>query len=676
MKKNKVLYTVIAVVLVLIIAGGTFFYFKKKHDKNPEETLNNYIELLNSGEYEAMYDLISSDSKENISKDDFITRNKNIYEGIEAQNIEVEVSETSKDGNEASITYTTNMNTVAGDINFQNNIKAVKEKDSKEYKLIWNSQTIFPDLGDSDKVRITTKKATRGSILDRNKNALAQDGNAAEVGIVSGKLTNKEESIKTIAEILEISTDVINDKLEASYVKDDMFVPIKVIAANDQRLTNLLTIPGIMVNDKQSRIYPLGAMAAHLTGYVQSINAEELEARKGENYNQNSVLGKAGFEKLYEEKLRGIDGAEIFITDKLGKKKSTIASREVENGSDVTVTIDNSLQTLLYSQLENDKGASVAMNPNTGEVLALVSAPGYDPNDFVMGMSQEKWDNLNSDPNKPLYNRFQSNVVPGSAFKPITAAIGLDTKTLDPDANKSISGLKWQKDSSWGDYFVTRVSDYGSETNLLNAMVNSDNIYFAQAALDIGKDKFAEELKKLGFDEDLPFEYGMSTSKFASDGEIKTDIQLADSGYGQGEILINPLHLASIYTMFLNDGNILNPYLEYKDTPEAKVWKENAVLKDSVDTVLNSMIQVVESSNGTGHEAYIDGLKIAGKTGTAEIKADQNDTTGTELGWFIAMTTNKGDKNLLVAVMAEDVKDKGGSHYVIPMVKKALQTVK
>lgn len=676
MRKNKGLYIGIAIVLVVAIAGGAFFFMKKKSAKKPEDTLNAYVELLNSKDYEAMYDLISSDSKDNISKDDFVTRNKNIYEGIEAQNVEVEVSEASKDGDEIVITYTTDMNTAAGDISFQNSIKAVKDKESKEYKLVWNSQAIFPELGDSDKVRITTKKATRGSILDRNKNALAKDGTAAEVGIVPGKLTNKEQSIKTIAEILGISTDAINNKLGASYVKDDMFVPIKVISANDSRVTQLLSISGIMVNDKQSRVYPLGSIAAHLTGYVQSINAEELEARKGQNYNQNSVLGKAGLEKLYEEKLRGIDGAEIFITDKLGKKKATIVTREVKNGSDVTVTIDNSMQTLLYGQLEKDKGSSVAMNPNTGEVLALVSTPSYDPNDFVMGMSQEKWDSLNSDPNKPLYNRFQSNAVPGSSFKPITAAIGLDTKTLDPNATKAISGLKWQKDSSWGDYFVTRVSDYGSNTNLLNAMVYSDNIYFAQTALDIGKDKFAEELKKLGFDEDIPFEYGVSTSKFASDGAIKTDVQLADSGYGQGEILINPLHLASIYTMFVNGGNILNPYLEYKATPEAKVWKENAVSKESADTVLNAMTQVVENPKGTGHEAYIDGLKIAAKTGTAEIKASQSDTTGTELGWFIAMTTNKGNKNLLVAVMAEDVKDRGGSHYVIPMVKKALQTVK
>ena len=316
------------------------------------------------------------------------------------------------------------------------------------------------------------------------------------------------------------------------------------------------------------------------------------------------------------------------------------------------------------------------MNPNTGEVLALVSTPGYDPNDFVMGMSTAKWDSLNGDPNKPLNNRFKATYAPGSTFKPITAAIGLNINSLDPNANKSISGLSWKKDSSWGSYSVTRVSDYAGGSNLLNAMVYSDNIYFAQTALDIGKDKFQTGLKSLGFDESMEFDFGLTKSQFASSGEIKTDVQLADSGYGQGEILVNPVHLASMYSMFVNQGSMVTPYLIYKDSPVATIWKSNVITKEAASTVLNDMIQVVESPNGTGHEAQTPGLTIAGKTGTAEIKASQGDSTGTEIGWFAAMTTNRNNNNLLVVGMAEDVKDKGGSHYVIPKVKKAFETLK
>ncbi|SFC21708.1 penicillin-binding transpeptidase domain-containing protein [Clostridium uliginosum] len=677
MKKKKMVYIAMgigAIIIPLIISMVILFRYNKAN--KPEDKLSEYMNLLNSKEYEAMYDMIDNESKGKISKEDFILKNKNIYEGIQANDIKIEVKNVLKQGNEASIDYETSMNTSAGDLSFSNNISLDRES-GKKYNIKWNSKVIFPELGDNEKVKVNETKARRGDILDRNQIPLATDGNSADVGIIPGKLgDNKEKSIQKIATILGISVEYINSKLNMSYVKNDMFIPIKVIADGDERVYKLLEIPGIMVNNKDARIYPLNVQAAHLTGYVQNINAEELEKNKGAEYTKSSVIGKTGLEKIYENKLRGIDGVEIYIQDKDGKKKTSIISKAVKNGSNVKLTIDSNMQSLLYKELENDKGASVAMNPDTGEVLALVSAPGYDPNDFVMGLSDDKWKSLNEDINKPLYNRFQSNVAPGSVFKPITAVIGVDSAKIDPNINKNISGLSWQKDSSWGNYFVTRVSAYGGDSNLLNALVYSDNIYFAKAALDIGKDIFKDKLNSFGFGEKIPFEYGLYNSQFATDGQFKTDVQLADSGYGQGEILLNPVHLASIYTLFQNEGNILTPYIEYKESEKSKVWKANVVSKEAENTVLQDLIQVVKNPSGTGHQAYIDGLTIAGKTGTAEIKLSQTDTEGTELGWFVGMTTNKAPNNLLVVTMAEDVKNRGGSHYVVPKVKKALETIK
>jgi penicillin-binding protein len=153
-------------------------------------------------------------------------------------------------------------------------------------------------------------------------------------------------------------------------------------------------------------------------------------------------------------------------------------------------------------------------------------------------------------------------------------------------------------------------------------------------------------------------------------------VQLADSGYGQAEVLVNPVHLGALYTMFENNGDILNPTLIYSGAHENKVWKSNAVSKEAANLVLQDLIQVVENPAGTGHAAFTSGLSIAGKTGTAELKTSQTDTTGTETGWFVGMTTNKVPNNLLVVMMVEDVKNRGGSHYVVPKVKKVLETVK
>ena len=272
----------------------------------------------------------------------------------------------------------------------------------------------------------------------------------------------------------------------------------------------------------------------------------------------------------------------------------------------------------------------------------------------------------------PLTNRFQNTLVPGSVFKPIIAAIGLEDKVIDPNENKNIKGLTWQKDKSWGSYYITRTSDYNEESNLLNAIAYSDNIYFAQAALDIGEDKLCSKFKELGFGEKIPFDYGLYNSQITSDKKMKNEIQLADTGYGQGEVLVNPIHLASIYTSFINNGNMITPYINSEDS--TKVWKEKVFSQNTVNTVLEDMKAVI--TKGTATNANIEGLSIAGKTGTAEIKKTVDDTTGTELGWFIGMTTTKSNDDILVLSMVEDVKDRGGSHYVVPKVTNILNRYK
>ena len=313
-------------------------------------------------------------------------------------------------------------------------------------------------------------------------------------------------------------------------------------------------------------------------------------------------------------------------------------------------------------------------NPVAGEVLALVSTPAYDDNEFILGMSGERWDQLNNDENKPLYNRFRQVWCPGSSFKPITAGIGLTTGTINPDEDYGSEGLSWQKDESWGDYHVTTLHEY-SPVNLENALIYSDNIYFAKAALNIGADNLMKSLKLLGFGQELPFEIKMSQSQYANDGgTIDSEIQLADSGYGQGQILINPLHLATLYTSILNDGNVIRPYLTYSETPKSEVWIAQAFSSDAASRVKTALEKVVNTPEGTGYGAHREDIALAGKTGTAEIKADQNDTTGTELGWFGVFTEDAAaQKPVLLMSMVEDVKDRGGSGYVVDKSAAVLQ---
>lgn len=680
-KKSRLLWIAIAVIgmAAITVAVCVAGMFKKEEVwKTPEELLVEYMNHIPAQEYEQMYAMLHIEASGNVSQEDFIKRNSAIYEGIEIQNMAVEII--AYDEEQLTVTYQTSFDTVAGEISFENEAFFLEGEDG--YKLVWDNSLIFPNLASTDKVRVSTTQANRGEILDRNGRVLAGKGTASSVGIVPGKLENREEAIAKIAELLETTPEVIEKKLSAQWVKDDFFVPIKTIPRVEEiellkveqdedvlkekeRHESLLAIPGVMISDVEVREYPLGEAAAHLVGYVQSVTAEDLEEHAGEGYTANSVIGRSGMEGLFEKELKGQNGCRIYIVNSEGKEKEELACILVQHGQDIKLTIDASLQIALYEQFQEDKSCSVAMNPYTGEVLALVSTPSYDNNDFIMGLSSEQWTALNDDEDKPMYNRFRQVWCPGSTFKPVTAAVGLESGAIDPNEDYGNVGLSWQKDASWGSYYVTTLHAY-EPVILENALIYSDNIYFAKAALKIGYEEMESSLTQLGFNAELPFEIKMAKSQYSNSESIETEIQLADSGYGQGQVLVNPLHLACIYSAFCNEGNIIKPYLVYQNEVSTEYWISGAFSSETASRVLEGTKKVVNDSHGTGYAAHRDDIVLAGKTGTAEIKASKDDTSGTELGWFAVFTAEETvERPILIISMVEDVKGRGGSGYVV-----------
>ena len=671
-KKGLIIALIIIIILVIAIVGGVIYLNQPK--ETAEQVFTNYISLLNEKKYDELYSYISTQSKAEISKEDFVARNKNIYEGIDAVNIEVQIQSQEKEGKTAKITYNENMSTSAGNISFENTANLVIE--DKEYKIEWSSAMIFPELRDTDKVRVSTIESTRGEILDRNGDKLAENGSISSIGIVPGKLSeNKEQDLQKISELTGVSVEYINNQLSQSWVSDDTFVPIKKVSTSETELKNqLLQISGIQINSTSARVYPLGNEASHLIGYVQTINAEELEQNAGKGYSSTSLIGKSGLEAAYEDRLRGIDGTEIYKKNEKDNKIKTLKKKKKKDGEDIKLTIDSNLQKEIYEQMKNDKGLWVVMEPNTGEILAAVSTPTYDSNDFVLGLSTDEWNTLNNDASKPLFNRFTQKYCPGSTFKSITAAIALSTGTITPESTVQYSGTSWQKDSSWGDYNVTTLTPYSGAKNVANALLYSDNIFFAQTVLQMGADTFTQNLKNIGFNESLDFPLTLAKSQYSSseDGEISTEIKLADTGYGQGDLLLNPIHMASIYSAFANGGSMVKPYIEYNNG-ETEIYKENVFTEEAAETVKNDLIQVVET--GTANDMKINGLTIAGKTGTAELKTSNEDTESGTLGWFNCFTIGRSQGDLLMVGMVENTQNNssGGSHYIISKMKAILQ---
>ena len=653
--KKKWIIGISACVLLMV---SVFFVFNQ--GKSNEQVVTEYFELLKKKNYKQMYQMLNTKTVYTPTQKYFVEKYKEFYEEIDAKNIQIKIL----DEQDNVIEYLIYIDTLAGRITYRNKVGVKNEQ------IQFNKELIMDGYTDGCKIKITTyNPEKRGRILDRNGKVLAEDGKGYSVGLVKGKL-NGENDYGQIAQYLETDVETLQKKMSASWINDDSFVPIKTVSEatkNDLINKNILGINGVKISTVSIRTYPYDKVASHIVGYVQNVNADDLKKHKNAGYNSISVVGRSGIEAAYEEKLRGITSGKIDLVDKNDKVIKELCHKEVKmSPQDITLTIDIDLQQSLYNEYQNDKSASVALNPKTGEVLALVSTPSYSNNDFVLGLSTDKWNALNNDVNQPLMSRYKQTYTPGSSMKPITAAIGLETKAIDPDKDLGAKD-KWQKDSSWGNYYVTTLHA-PSPNNLKNAITYSDNVYFARSALNIGKENLFKYYKNLKIGKKVPFELALNKSQYINKNQKVSDQLIADSGYGQGQILINPLQLASIYSAFVNNGSIYQPHIVQGQT---KIWIKNVFSKETTKIIKEDLINAIADENGTGHAIYHDNVILAGKTGTAEIKQSQSDTTGTELGWFTVMTIDE-KQPILMTTVVEDVKNRGGSGYVVEHTKAPL----
>ena len=649
---------IIGISVCVLLIVSVFFIFNQ--GKSNEQVVTESFELLKKKDYKQMYQMLNQKTVYTPTQKYFVEKYKEIYDDIGANNIQVKILDEKND----IVKYQISMDTVAGTIEYKNKIGVKNEQ------IQFNNNLIMKDYKDGCKIKVTTyNPEKRGRILDRNGKVLAEDGKGYSVGLVKGKL-NGENDYGQIAKYLETDVETIQKKMGASWIKDDSFVPIKTVSEitkNGLVYNGILNISGVKISTVGIRTYPYDKVASHVVGYVQNVNAEDLKKHKNEGYNSTSVIGRSGIEAVYEKQLRGSSSGKIDLVDKNDKVIENLCALEIDKSpQDITLTIDIDLQQSLYNEYQNDKSASVALNPQTGEVLALVSTPSYSNNDFVLGLSTDKWNALNNDSNQPMMSRYKQTYTPGSTMKPITAAIGLETKTIDPDKDLGAKD-KWQKDSSWGSYYVTTLHA-PSPNNLKNAITYSDNVYFARNALNIGKDNLFKYYKNLKIGKKIPFELSLNRSQYINKNQKANDQLIGDSGYGQGQILMNPLQLASIYSAFVNNGSIYRPHLVEQGE---QMWIQRVFSDKTVKIIKEDLINVIADEKGTGHAIYRDNVILAGKTGTAEIKQSQSDTTGTELGWFTVMTTDS-KQPLLITTMVEDVKDRGGSGYVVEHTKTPL----
>ncbi|WP_188454155.1 penicillin-binding transpeptidase domain-containing protein [Virgibacillus oceani] len=647
----------------------------------PQERFDTYVKQWNQQKFNEMYDTLSQKSTDTYPTKDFVDRYKKIYDDLGVSDLKVtyekldeESLKNAMDEGKATFPFSVKMQTIAGPISFDYDATLILEgeEDKQNWYVQWDPGFIFPAIKDGGEIRFQTESPERGEIYDRNQQALAKNDTVYEIGIVPEKLGDNPEKMKEkISDLTGVSIDDINSRLNADWVKPNLFVPIAKMPKTKEKILNKLwELGSVSGREVIGRVYPYGKATAHLVGYVGKITAEQLEKQEPGTYSANDIIGYRGLEQLYEEQLKGQKGIKIVVS-KEGEEDIVLAETPVKDGEDIVTTINAELQKKIFNSYGEDAGTTAAINPETGETLALVSSPAFDPNEILYGAPN--WEAMENDPQHPTINRFAATFVPGSAIKPVTASIGLQNGSIVPGEGVKISGLTWSNGEGWGNYKVRRVSESSGPVDIMDALIRSDNIYFAMKGIEMGSEALVSGFQQFGFGGDgIPFEYPIEKSTVANDGTINDEVLLADTSYGQGQMQMSALHLAMAYTPFLNDGNMLKPTLLEKEET-GQIWKENLVTTEQIALIQDALRQVVTSPKGTAHSAEEAGIPLSGKTGTAELKKAGEDS-GQENGWFVAYPTE--EPNILIAMMIEHTEDKGGSHYTVEKVTDIFKEIR
>lgn len=645
------------IVIGLVILGCLLFFIfshlnELRLERKGEETLKSFVSQLSKGKYDDSLAYLSQESlkSKNFSEKQVKEKYQNIYGGIGVHDIKM--NSLSVKGNQFN--YTLILHTSLGEPLEQKYQGTLTKGNSL---IEWAPNLIFSDMNQKDKVRYQYLPATRGEILDHKGRGLAINGKIVKFGIVPKDIGNgadKEKKIKKIAEALKLSEKEINTALDQAWVQEDYFVPLKT----ETKIPENFEAPeGLDVRTDTGRTYPLGEAAAHLIGYIGAVTAEDM--KKNKELEEGSVIGRTGLERVYDKELRGKNGGYMAITNSEGKEKEILQQVDVVNGKNIHLTIDVQAQYLAYKSLDNEQGSSVVSEPKTGNLLAVASSPSFDPNQLTYGISQKEYDKLSKDKALPFLARYANGYAPGSTFKLVTAAIGLDSGTLDPNQVIDINGLKWQKDASWGGYQVTRVSDV-SPVDLKTAMVYSDNIYMAKETLKMGEKTFRQGLNKFIFGEELDLPIEMNPAQISSEKSFGSEILLADTGYGQGQLLLNPIQQMTTYSVFPNNGTLVYPKLLMSQKEKSK---KAVVSAETVTQINQDMQAVVEDPNGTAHSLQTLGIPLMAKTGTAEIKEKQ-DERGQQNSFLY--TFDAQDQKFAVLQFLEDRPDDKSAVGMVP----------
>jgi penicillin-binding protein 2 len=527
----------------------------------------------------------------------------------------------------------------------------------------WSLQVQNPDVyseaAERNRIKSTPILAPRGKILDRDGRVIID--NKASYSLLLNRDQLRFEHLPAIADALKLDYNELAEKIRKMGTRPQIVVKDELTRdemAWVESHRDPSAFPEMEVIKSWRRLYPQDGYAAHTIGYVGEISESELDQPQFIDYHPGDIVGKDGIEKQYDALLRGTDGERRVLVDSMGRERQVDKPKDAVAGKDLQLSLDLDLQSVAELSMDGKRGGVVALDPRTGEVLAMVSRPSFDPNKFTGRISKSDWQTIAGDPYKPLMNRaIQAEFAPGSTFKPIVALAGLETGTIDDRTDFHCPGGA----SFYGHYFACHLKRGHGDITLHRAIAQSCDVYFYNVGNRLGIDRIAQYAEMAGIGSktgiDLPNE--RESTMPSTRWKMRNYRQKWYAGetisvaIGQGAVTVSPLELATAIGGLSLGGRWMRPHLLRNSKPA--VIRQAQFRSENVQDVISGMYAVV-NEGGTGRFAALPNVRVCGKTGSAQLASNQF-LKGSKLGqtmrdngWFVGFAPQEAPEIVVVAL--------------------------
>ncbi len=652
-------------------------------EASPLPVAEAFLQAWTEGDYPAMYGYLSSAT--NIGQEEFAERYRTVMGEATVTSLSTSSDEVKVEEARAEVAFTAHFaTTLLGEFQVNNTLPLIWEGDT--WRVEWSSSLIFPSLEDGDQVYLARKKPARANIYARDGRPLAlEEEKLVTIGVVPGEIEDERHLLDQLSSILGMSGEEISAKYHAPGVQAQWKVPIADISAQDYlKYKDLLDgLPGVVAWGKYVRTYPQGLLVAQVVGYVAEITEEQLAEWASKGYQEGDMVGQAGLEKWGEEYLSGKVGGVLSAASEEGEVK-VLQEYQPVPGQSIYTTIDLDLQRAAQEALGDKVGAVVALDPRSGEVLAMVSSPTFDPNPLVLGLEVEGWEALFNHPDRPLLNRATQGVYPtGSVFKLVTATAALAGAGFPSSTTIHCTGV-WH-----GPYLVKTDWAAHGDMDFQWAITRSCDVFFFEMGFrlnEIDPYLLPAMAHKLGFGEFTGIEVDEAAGLVPDPDNKEEECyqpglenpfwvpgDAVNLAVGQGCLQVTPLQVANMMAAIANGGTLYRPRLVLRLASvigEEVVFPLEAISQlplsaEQLQLIQKALTGAAMSPRGTAYYTFRDSpFPVAGKTGTAETPP------GNPHAWFVGYAP-ADDPQIVVAVVVEHGGE--GSVAAAPVVRKVME---